>query len=259
MAMETHRFFELIASRMVGELELIKLQPKELRGRAREVLIRSFLKPYLPDSLDIGQGVITSVEGGQSGELDVIIYDRSGYNLFKPFTYYMPEGSKPFPSEVVYAVIEVEDRLTSGRLSQCIERIELAKRLPKSAYYEHVGPIQNYFNLYGKEWEYFPTLGIVFAFDSEPLTKLRSLLEQNNLEKKESLEKQVDLICVLKRGLIVYYSSKKGLLAFPPEPKCELKYREGKPGENLSLFYRMIMRVLTQVWTRAIRVNDYFK
>ena len=165
MVMETHRFFELIASQMVGELELIKLQPKELRGRAREVLIRSFLKPYLPDSLDIGQGVITSVEGGQSGELDIIIYDRSGYNLFKPFTYYMPEGSKPFPSEVVYAVIEVEDRLTSGRLSQCIERIELTKRLPKSAYYEHVSPIQNYFNLYGKKWEYFPTLGIVFAFD----------------------------------------------------------------------------------------------
>ena len=244
---------------MMGELELTKLQPKELRGRAREVLVNRFLKPFLPESLDLGKGVVTSVGGAKSGEADVIIYDKSAYNFFKPFTFYMPEESKLFPSEVVYVVIEVERNLTPARLEACIERIRHVKNLPKTAYYEQLGPIRHVVTLYGKEWDYYPILGAIFSFDSGGLGELRSLLEERNKQYNLSIEHQVDLICVLKKGMILHSETNKKLIHFPPIPECELKYREDKPADNLRLFYLLLMRILTQAWTKPIKVLDYHK
>ena len=126
--------FGLMALKMIKELELIKVQANELRGRAREVLLNSFLEPLLPDYVGLGSGVITSVEGKNTGQIDIVAYDKSGYSIFKPFTYYMPREARPFPTEVVYIVIEVENKLTPTRFKKCISRIEEAKKLQKKAY-----------------------------------------------------------------------------------------------------------------------------
>ena len=113
--------------------------------------------------------------------------------------------------------------------------------------------------MYGKRWDYFPTLGIVFAFDSTNLKELLDFLGEFSKEKNLSIEHQIDLVCILKKGLIVYFNVEKNWISFPPEPGCQLVIREGKPGESLSLFYRATMRIFTQLWTRPIRILDYFK
>lgn len=257
--MEMKKIFKLIASQMAGEFELVKLQPEQLRGRTREVLIRRFLEPFLPESLGIASGVITSVTGEDSGEIDIVIYDKSAYNIFRPFSYYMPERFRLFPSEVVYAVIEVEHKLTPGSLQKCVEKIEKVKKLPKKAFYEQIGATRNFVNLYGEKWEYFPILGLIFSLDTANLDGLIKDMEKINKENNLSPKHQTDLICVFKKGIIVNYDPQKDLLAFPWEPGYELRYIEGAPEDNLSLFYQMIMRILTQAWTRPIIVSDYFK
>ena len=251
--MKLSNTFELIAERMTKKLEFIKVGPDELKGRAREVVVQEFLEPFIPINMGVCNGVVIS-PNGNSGEIDLIIYDKKGLGLFKPFFAYYPEDLKPVPVETVYAVIEVESELTKDKTKKCIERIKRVKELLKIAYYEQGGAIIHTVNLYGKEWEYFPTLGIIFAFDGNP-NEIIQILNQVDCP----LEYRVDLACVLKEGLITYYDSVRNLLVFPPEPTSELVYRKGSPEENLKIFYLMLTRIFSQAWTRPIRVNDYFK
>ena len=127
-------------------------------------------------------------------------------------------------------------------------------RLPKVAYYEQAGAIIHTVKLYGKEWEYFPTLGIIFAFDGN-LSEVMETLKQVNYPP----EYRIDLVCILKKGLITYIDPQSKLLMFPPEPSSKLVYRRGTPEENLRIFYLMLTRIFSQAWTRPIRVMDYFK
>ena len=158
------------------------------------------------------------------------------------------------PIETVYAVIEVENRLNKAETEKCMEKIKKIKELPKVAYYEQAGAIIHTVKLYGKEWEHFPTLGIIFAFDGN-LSKVLEILKKVNYP----LEYKIDLVCILKKGLITYLDPRNNLLTFPPEPSSRLVYTKGSPEENLRIFYLMLTRIFSQAWTRPIRVMDYFK
>lgn len=192
--------------------------------------------------------------GGKSGEIDLIVHDKKGFSLFRPLIQHYSESAKPVPVETVYAVVEVENYLDADTTSKCLERIRRVKELRKVAYYEQSGAIVHTVKLYGKEWEYFPTLGIVFAFDGD-LQKIHEVLSRVNCP----LEQGIDLVCVLAKGLITCYNSKNDVLVFPPEPGLELVFREGSPEENLRILYLMLTRIFSQAWTRPIRVMDYLR
>ena len=245
--------FKLISEQMMKELEYIKVGPNELKGRSREIVLHRFLKPFVPINMNVCNGVVISTDD-KSGEIDLIIYDEKGFSLFKPFFDYYPENLKPVPVETVYAVIEVENILDKDKTIRCAEKIKRVKELPKVAYYEQSGAIIYTVTLYGKEWKYFPTFGIIFAFDGNP-NEIIEILNQANYP----LEHRIDLVCLLQKGLITYYDSKNNLLVFPPEPDFELVYRQGSPEENLKILYLMLTRIFSQAWTRPIRVMDYFK
>jgi len=245
--------FKLISEQMMKELEFIKVGPNELKGRSREIVLHRFLKPFIPINMDVCNGVVISTNGN-SGEIDLIICDKKEFSLFKPFFDYYPENSRPVPVETTYAVIEVENVLDKDKTSRCVEKIKRVKELPKVAYYKRSGDIIETVNLYGKEWEHFPTLGIVFAFDGNP-NEIIEILSQANYP----LEHRIDLVCLLQKGLITYYDSKNNLLMFPPEPTSELVFRKGPPEESLRIFYLMLTRIFSQAWTRPVRVMDYFK
>jgi hypothetical protein len=251
--MELSETFKLISEQMMKELELIKLGPSELKGRSREIVLRRFLKPFVPTNLDICNGVVISTQG-KSGEIDLIIYDKKGFSLFKPFFEYYPKDMKPIPVETAYVVIEVENKLDKEKTLKGLEKIKKVKELLKAAYYEQSGAIIHTVKLYGKEWEYFPTLGIIFAFDGN-INEIIEALAQANYP----LENKVDLVCILQKGLITYYDPQTKSLNFPPEPSSKLGFREGPPAENLKILYLMLTIIFSQAWTRPIRVLDYFK
>jgi len=238
---------------MMRELEFIRMGPDELKGRSREIILRRFLKPFVPINMGVCNGVVISTED-KSGEIDLIIYDKKGFSLVKPFLEFYPHELKPVPVEAVYAVFEVENKLDKERTFKCLEKIKKVKELPKVAYYEQSGPIIHTVKLYGKEWEYFPTLGIIFAFDGN-IDEIIETISQTNYP----LEHKVDLICILKKGLITYHDPEKNLLMFPPEPNSRLGFKEGIPEENLKILYLMLTIIFSQAWTRPIRVLDYFK
>lgn len=258
--MDANKIFEIIALVLEKHSELVKDYPEEIRGKGREALIQNFLEPLLPQSLGIDGGTIVSVNQPEgTGVLDIIIYDKNSYQIFKPFASFMPKKARPFPSETVYMVIEVESNLTEGRIEKLIKKCAKVKSASKTAFYEQKGAIRHSVKLYGKEFPCFPTLFIVFAYDGSDLELLYKKLSEINSKEKITIENRIDLVCILNKGLIVYYDAKEEKLNFPAEPTSELKYRQGESGENLRLLYLMIMTILTQVWTKPIKIMDYFE
>ena len=239
-----------IASKMKIDFEnLRQITHRESKGRAREIVMKHFLKNYLPPALGIESGEIVSSNGGVSKQMDIVIFDKLHCPIF-----IREDEVHIFPIESVYAVIEVKSHLNSSELKDCIEKIKSVKELSKEAYVKQEGAIIHTTNLYGKEFEYFPTLGFVFAFDSIKIDLLRQKLDELNSEKKIELEHKVDSICVLNKGIITN-RTKDGKINHTPEPESKLGSIETENG--LLLFYILLMGVLNQTWMPPVRILEY--
>lgn len=175
-----------------------------------------------------------------------------------PYILYQEGGIRVFPIEGVYAVISVKSRLDERELLDCIDNIESVKKMSKSAYTPQIGAIVNTVNLYSKEFEYFPTLGFVFAFDSIGLDEIIKKLYTKNKEKGLLIEQQIDTICVLNKGVIFNYSETAKELVATPDSTTKLAHTESND-MALVLFYLLIMHILTQVWMRPIQMTKYSK
>lgn len=257
--MITKKNFNSIATQMIREYESSKARPPNLRGSMREIIIRSFLLPYVPSSLGIGQNaIITTSTGEQSSELDMIIYDRENYSPFKPLLSSKSLEERIFPSEVVYSVIQVEANLNQKDIHKCAEIIAKVKKLPKKAFYEETGPLEVRYNIYGEKLERFPIIGFVFAFDSKDVSNLGRYLNQINSEEKIPLKEQIDFVCVLKKGVICY-ATPNDKIVFPPNPKASLKGFKNDPGTNLLAFYGSLIKVVSQASSKGINFFEYIK
>jgi len=246
--------FEQYSVEMKNEFQrLSKLAPSEIRGRIREIIISKFLERCLPKSIGIGHGWIISSDGKRSDEIDVILYDSLKCPIYHVGDFQM------IPAEGVYIVIEIESKLDSEDLVKKVKKIKEVKNLLKLAFYEQKGDITKKVDIYGKEFEYFPTIGTIFAFDSTDLNKLTNELEKVNRQLKLSLEEQIDVICVFEKGMIFHYNPKKHAIEFPPVPECELRFHTYGPEQNLLRFYDLLMHVLTQAWVRPIDTTTYLR
>ncbi len=97
-------------------------------GRAREEIVRRFLRKFVPSGLGIDTGFVIDVHGGVSRQIDIVIYRHDYHPILEI------GGLKHFLVESVVAVIEnkasVTDRAT---LREALENIRSVKRLDRSA------------------------------------------------------------------------------------------------------------------------------
>ena len=126
------------------------------KGSWRENTVRSFLQAYLPGQMQTSHGgEIVSVSGRVSNECDIIIFDRST----PPFL--VDADSAVVPNECTYGVVEVKTRLTKKELVDSCEKIRRVKLLENSAFRKRGRP---QYEVNGRLYDYFPTVGMVFAF-----------------------------------------------------------------------------------------------
>ncbi len=90
------------------------LQHASTIGTAREFLITRVLRTILPPSVHIGLGKVIDSLGGQSKQIDIIIYDPR-FPLMKV------DGGGLYPVEGVLATIEVKSSLDSAELVASLE------------------------------------------------------------------------------------------------------------------------------------------
>lgn len=192
--MDLNKVFDGIGKKMQLDFEDIQSQVEHAgeRGGEREATLREFLKSYLPSKYAVSNGEIVDENLQVSKQCDLVIYDHFNCPLLLAGKDY-----RVFPSEPVYAVIEVKSVLNLKELKDSSEKIVSVKKL---------------------ERENGPIAGVVFAYTSswkkDPLRKSACYL----LDINQNLEphQYIDLLCILDSGL-VHVTDKEGYTRIPKD------------------------------------------
>jgi len=137
------------------------------KGSVREGFITDYLAKYLPGSVNaIGSGEIIDIHGSVSRQCDVLIVDPSTPPLYSGDR----EEFHVVYAECVYCVIEVKSNLTTDELIKACENIKSVKQLKKDAF--RPDPRGPRLTRDGRTFRYFPTGGVIFAYDGASLKTL---------------------------------------------------------------------------------------
>ncbi|CAN7667470.1 hypothetical protein LJR118_005378 [Acidovorax sp. LjRoot118] len=187
-------------------------------GALREVVVRNFLRPHLPETIGIHSGIIIDAQGHESRQQDIILVDRS----FPTISVGADDGVALIVAESVLATIEVKSRLDSAELRTSMESIAQTRRMSRSGelFYSKLGaevrgPMQ-------------PILAYIFAFDGIALSTLQARMVDFCTEQSDG-GIGPEAICVLPHGAILRAAlmptvrmgqgePKKSILTLPPGP-----------------------------------------
>lgn len=217
------------------------------KGAANERAAQQFFRSRLPRNLEIAGGFLIDTTGKISRQLDLIIYDAA-----KTPVLYETDNARVIPIECAYAVVEVKTNLTSDALKDCIENMKSAKSLQKLSFYEP-GVIIRPTRAYGREYEHWPLMYFVFAYDSIKLGSLALRLEE--LQSEFEIDNRIDCIYSLSNGLIANKDS-LGKLNAIPEPGSNLVCCEH---DSLLLFYILISHYFNQAHMEKFNFNGYVR
>lgn len=124
----SHNVTRSLATMVLAELAAVSAitHPGE-NGRARETILRNFLRSFVPPAFGIDTGFIFDVNGLVSRQIDIVIY-RTGYHPV-----FEIGGVKHFMIESVAAVIENKAHITSvAVLEQALGNVRSVKLLDRA-------------------------------------------------------------------------------------------------------------------------------
>ena len=105
----------------------------------RELVIEQLLRPVLPPSFGLGTGVVVDSEGGSSGEIDIVVFNRE---VIPPLLFGERDGI--FPVEACLYAIEVKSTLERAHIDETVEklkRLQQLRRLPSANQFEPIGTL----------------------------------------------------------------------------------------------------------------------
>lgn len=122
------RVLQQLASEARGRLEAAESisHPGE-RGRAREVILSTFLREVLPTGFEIATGFVIDAAGGQSLQQDLIIVRKGYHPIFRV------GGINFFTVEAVAAVVEVKSTLSGASIDEALLNSASVKVLDRTA------------------------------------------------------------------------------------------------------------------------------
>ncbi len=244
--------FDEVSKQMRSNLEKARRAIEKhpgLKGASFEETFRTFLKDYLPQSLNISTGILVDSYGSVSRQLDVIISDRAKTPIFSS-----SGNLRVIPVECAYAVIEVKANLNADELNGVFQNMESVRNLKKNAFVRPIGDITYEDNLYGKKWEIWPVNYYVFAYDSIDLMTLAGHIHEIHQTKKLPEHQRIDTVCVLDKGVIC---NQLGDGTFDALPQPVSKLNVCKTVRSLLLFYALTSRYFNQARLPNFRFTDY--
>lgn len=219
------------------------------KGEAAEESVRTFFRNHCPSSLGVTKGQVIDCQGGRSRQIDVIIYD----SFRTPILFTSEEGGHQLvPSEGVLAVIEIKSYADPSDVTGILANMASVKSLDKSAYFSPRGALRTKTYIYDREYDYFPTLYFLFAYDSGSLQALGAEFDRQLTALP--VDKRLDCACVLSKGVLVN-SQRDGTIDTVPE--SETKLASYATNNALLLFYILVTRYLLQAETRPIELRRY--
>jgi hypothetical protein len=196
------------AATMLAYYRAVQRKHRGLSGGRREDLLRDALRDFLPSRLAVERGEIVSSDRSRSPAIDLIVYDA----LETPLLDRSDAGGVVVPIEGVYAVIEVSSMLDTRKLQDDADKIRIVKSMTKRAWFKRPRerlpdgtrgepvPPAGAIKLYEREWDFFPVMGLCFAFES---IRLEGLVEHLvSVHNDAEPHMNVDMICSLSKGCI---------------------------------------------------------
>lgn len=221
-------------------------------GESTEAAVRQFLRENYPESIGVAHGQVIDSGGDQSGQLDVIMYDKARTPiLFSD----REQGNRLVPAEGVLAAMDVKHSVSSADLTKAAADAKKLKRLKRNAYFNSVTtPLGSPQNLYGRTWPVVPPpLFLVFAFEGPTLETTTATLRAAH--EGATLHERVDMTCILNRGTTMNITPDGQSVTVDPRPGTELKgYAAGNP---LLTTHILLSTILLQMYVPPINVRNY--
>lgn len=180
-----------------------EFQHRGNRGTGAEIILKNFLKRYLPPKYALGNGEVIDSYGSSTGQLDVIVV-----NEHHPFINNFDQPSVYF-SEGVGCVGEVKSLLNGDELNSVMlscQRVKSCRREIHDATAMNANISDA--NRYTLRIPYF-----LFCFSSD-LALLTIYERLQDFKTKNSPEDCIDAVFVLNRGSIVDFGDGRGSFQF---------------------------------------------
>jgi hypothetical protein len=218
-----------------------------LKGHANEEILATWLKDYLPPSVSVCTGEVIDCHGSRSKQADVIVFDTANTPRF-----FSSDDIKVLPIEPVYAVFEVKAYLNKQEIEAAFGNMISVKSLKKEAYYPtcQTATVFSQYGLSAKRW---PIQFFVFAFESDGLDTIYQHV--NALNAGQPLDKRIDMVCVLDKGLILNVGDE----GMEPIPLPHTKLVAKSSDKALLTFYALISGLLAQATTDPVCIHPYLK
>ncbi|MCD9590863.1 DUF6602 domain-containing protein [Streptomyces sp. 8ZJF_21] len=220
-------------------------------GTSREVLIHEFLSGYLPAHVEAVHNVeVISANGDVSPQSDIVLIDRGT----PPFT--SLNGFRIIPNECVYGMVEVKTTLDGAKLTDACNKISRMRRMPKTAYRPIAGTIPRSTKAYGKTHDYFPTSGMIVAFDSLKLETIGTHLA-NWCRTRNPIE-WPDSVWVAGKGHLQWGDARTGSLFRSPVAGASLFQVDADPEQDILLPLALHLNIhFSDAWMNPLDLIPY--
>lgn len=241
-----------VAKRMRADFEQSQnFQHNGEAGTSREVLIQEFLSGYLPAHVEaLHNAEVIAANGDVSPQCDIVLIDRGT----PPFT--TLNGFRIIPNECVYGVVEVKTKLDGAQLVDACKKISRMRGLPKVSYRPIPGTIPRSTRAYGKKHDYFPTSGMIVAFDSLKLETIGNHLVEwcrarNPVEWPDS-------VWVVGKGHLQWGDPRTGALLRSPVAGASLIQIDAVPEQDILLSLALHLNIhFSDAWMHPLDLIPY--
>ncbi|MFD5635041.1 DUF6602 domain-containing protein [Streptomyces sp. NPDC127077] len=220
-------------------------------GTSRETLVRQFLDSYLPLHVEaVHNAEIVTAAGETSPQCDIVLTARGT----PPFT--MLNGYRILPNECVYGVVEVKTKLDKEQLIDACNKISKLRRMSKDSYRPTPGLIPRKTLAHGKVYDFFPTSGIIVAFDSLKLETIgKHLMEWCQTRPPAEWP---DSVWVLGKGQLQWQNPGSRLLERSPEPGSLLAQVDADESQDILLALALHLNIhFSDAWMHPLDLVPY--
>ena len=182
-------FLNKVRSAVTSARNVSEIDHAGVRGRAREIFVKSMLEPILPPYVEFGSGKITDSQGNLSSGVDVVIYSRS---TLPPLLF--ETGFGLYPAEACIYAIEVKSKLTRQELRTTFDKFNRLKTL----IYLPPGMDDRYQPYH---WNTPRVIPLLFAFSTDLTDSGKDELERyREIDESADESPAIPIICVAGRG-----------------------------------------------------------
>ncbi|MFF9767455.1 DUF6602 domain-containing protein [Streptomyces sp. NPDC014636] len=220
-------------------------------GTSRELLIQQFLSGYLPAHVEaVHNAEVIAANGDVSPQSDIILIDRGT----PPFT--SLQGFRIIPNECVYGMIEVKTKLDASQLADACIKISRLRRMPKTAYRPISGVIPRTTKAYGTTHNYFPTSGMIVAFNSLSLETIGNHLV--NWCQSRNPSEWPDSVWVTGKGYLQWGDPRTGALFRSPTAGASLFQIDADPHQDILLPLAIHLNIhFSDAWMNPLDLLPY--